>query len=327
MKNDQVQKINSDIRDFVNNSTLKKTSIFMKKQDGYWDQFFVALDTIDDTCLAIQGFQKDLSNLFLKNPYLVTYGILQALYIQQDAVNYLKTSLFSNDKKIDWKNKKYLELAKIRQLRNETVGHPIKAKKKGGKSNYSNNEITSCTINRSSLSKEGFNYMLWMHSKTERKSIKFADIIKLQNKNLSAELELILKELQKEEKQHKLKFKNEKLANFLSDKILYQINSIYGVIWNDHLAWSSFDYYHGQYKKVRNRLEKRYGKFGSSLRIPGTAEVINKLDYIFSKIEIFKNNKQFNKYEFEIYIDALDANLKELKTHLKETDKEFEIKK
>ncbi len=313
------------IRNFFNDSIVKKTSVFLKKKSGDWDQFFAALDTIEDTCLAIQNFQKDPDDFFIKNPYLATYGILQALFIQQDAVNYLKISLFGSDKKIDWGNTKYTELAKIRQMRNETVGHPVKTNRNGRNSTYTNDEITSCTINRSSLTKDGFCYMLWMHSRTESKKIKFPEIIDLQDKYLSVELVIVMKQLQREERQHKVKFKGEKLVELLNKKSLYEINQIYGFQWGDHLAWSSFDYYHELYKKIRKGLEDRYGKFGETIRIPGTHEVIKKLDFIFSKIEVFKNTQKFENYELEVYIDVLDAGLEELKTHLIETDKAFEI--
>jgi len=321
----KIEEVAIQIRNFFNDSTIKKTLVFLKKKDGDWNQFCAALDTIEDTCLAIENFLRDPNDLFVKNPYLSTYGLLQALFIQQDAANFLKISLFGSSKKIDWNNSKYAELAKIRQVRNETIGHPVKTQHKGRNSKYANDEITSCTIDRSSLTKDGFRYMLWMHSKTETKTIKFSEIIELQDKYLSAELESVLKEMQKEEKQHKTKFKGEKLGELLNKPSLYQVNLIYGFQWNDHLAWPSFDHYHELYKKIRNGLEDRFGKFGETIRIPGTHEVIKKLDFVFSKIETFKNTQKFENYELEVYIDALDAGLKELQTHLEETDREFEV--
>ena len=152
----KIEGLATQIRNFFNDSTIKKTNVFLKKKDGDWNQFCAALDTIGDTCLAIQNFQQPPNDLFIKNPYLATYGILQALFIQQDAVNYLKISLFGNDKKIDWSNAKYAELAKIRQVRNETIGHPVNTKQKGRSSTYANDEVTSCMIDRSSLTKDGF---------------------------------------------------------------------------------------------------------------------------------------------------------------------------
>lgn len=91
------------------------------------------------------------------------------------------------------------------------------------------------------------------------------------------------------------------------------------------MAWPSFDHYHDIYKKVRKGLEDRYGKFSETIRIPGTHEVIKKLDFVFSKIETLKNTKEVENYELVVYIDALDVGLKELKTHLAEVDEEFEV--
>lgn len=321
----KIYEFSQKIRNLFNDSTIKKTQVYSRKRSGDWNQFCAALDTLEDTCLAIENFQKDPNDLFIKNPYLSTYGLLQALFIQQDAVNFLKISLFGISNKIDWKDKKYSELFKIRQVRNETIGHPVKKENKGNKSKYENDEITSCTIDRSSLSKDGFRYMLWMHSKTESKTIKFADIISQQDKHLGDELEIVMKEIQKEEKEHKTKFKNEKLADLLNKPSLYQINLIYGVQWDDHLAWPSFNHYHKLYKKIRKSLEDRYGKFGETLRIPVTKEVIKKLDYVFGKIETFQKTGKFENYELEVYIDALDSGINELKTHLVEVDQEFEI--
>jgi hypothetical protein len=73
-------------------------------------------------------------------------------------------------------------------------------------------------------------------------------------------------------------------------------------------------------------LENRYRKLAFSIRIPGTEFVIKKLNHIFSKVETFKSGG-FDEQEFEVYevyIDALDADIKELKEHLQEIDKEFE---
>ncbi len=322
----KITKISHQIRELFNNSTIKKTQVYSRKQSGDWNQFCSALDTLEDTCLAIENFQKGPNDFFIKNPYLATYGFLQALFIQQDAVNFLKISLFGESSEIKWfKDKKYSELSKIRQIRNETIGHPVKKENNGRKSKYENDEITSCTIDRSSLSKDGFQYILWMNSKTDHKKINFSEIISQQDKHLGGELEMVMKEIQKEEKQHKATFKNEKLADLLNENSLYQINLIYGVQRDDHLAWPSFDHYYKLYKKIKKGLEDRYGKFGETLRIPGTEEVIKKLDYVFSKIETFKNTGNFENYELEIYVDALDTGIKELKTHLTEVDQEFEI--
>jgi len=320
----KISRINNQIRDFLNSSAIKKTDIYLKKQEGCWDQFCAALDTIGDTCLAINKFQENSEAYFTNNPYLLTYGLLQAMVLQQNAVKYLKKSVLGKD--INFK-KNYPDLFQIRRLRNETIGHPIETKIKGKNSEYNKNEITICTINRYSLTKEGFSYILWMCAKNKHKHIKFQKIIDLQEACLSIELFKILKELELEESKHKNIFKNKSLSKLTENKSFYQVNLIYGLIWDDPLAWPSFEYCQNKYQKIKIGLEKRYGKFEDSLRISGTVELIKKLDYIFSKISFLKKTKTLDKQECEIYVDALSRNWNELNEHLIEVDSEFKIQK
>lgn len=319
-----ISSINSKIRDFVNDSAIKKTSLHSKKKQGYWDLFFSALDTIGDTCAAVESFRGLLDKTFLENKYLITYGLVQTLFIQQDAVKHLKQAVLGIN--LDYRTE-YPDLYQMRLIRHQTVGHPVQTTYIRNNPDFSKDEISATTINRSTLSKKGFEYILWMHSKTEHKHINFQEIIELQEKSLAHELSKIYKQLTTDEKTHKKKFKDEKLADLLNEKTLYQLNLIYGVIWNDHLAWPSFDYFSKQYNLIRQGLEKRYGKFGASMRIPGTAEVIKKLDYIFAKLETFKKVQQIDLREFEIYVDALCAEITELKDHLAEVDAEFNDEK
>ena len=66
----KIEGIAIKIRNFFNDSTIKKTLVFLKKKDGDWNQFCAALDTIEDTYLAIENFLREPNDLFVKNPYL-----------------------------------------------------------------------------------------------------------------------------------------------------------------------------------------------------------------------------------------------------------------
>jgi hypothetical protein len=85
------------------------------------------LDTIGSTCLAIDKFQNNSKDFLVENKYLLICGILQILVIQQDAVSFLKTSLYGG-KGIDWYADKHIGISEIRQLRNETIGHPVRTR-------------------------------------------------------------------------------------------------------------------------------------------------------------------------------------------------------
>lgn len=121
----------------MNSVLTSRQKIYDHIQDGsncHWtdkathDQYItycVAKDTIQDTAETVlahraRGFSSDVHER-----YLEYYGILQALYMQQDAISALhKLFLHAN-----------LSLAgmpswdKLRNLRNDTAGHPVGRKR------------------------------------------------------------------------------------------------------------------------------------------------------------------------------------------------------
>lgn len=96
-----------------------------------WGQLASSLDTISDCEMAINAYLagpteeeqspvEDLGVLYLK-----TYGVLQALFVQQDA---LFTLLESLDVSFDLDD--YPAFREIRDIRNRSVGHPTKLERK-----------------------------------------------------------------------------------------------------------------------------------------------------------------------------------------------------
>ena len=76
---------------------------------------------LENSQSVIQEYTELKEKEFNEIKYLALYGLLQALFVQQDAMNTLyKTCL---KKEIDFKND-YIELYKIREIRNITIGHP-----------------------------------------------------------------------------------------------------------------------------------------------------------------------------------------------------------
>ena len=60
-----------------------------------WEKLWASMDAIEDTQLAINSYlELDTFNGY-NGGYLYIYGLLQALNIQQDAVNNLSISLFN----------------------------------------------------------------------------------------------------------------------------------------------------------------------------------------------------------------------------------------
>ena len=98
------------IRDYINDPR-KQFELFQNEKK--WNQLCASMDVIEDTQLAIGAYFKLESFDAYKGGYLYLYGILQAFFMQQDAVSSLNYSLFN--KNIDFK-KDFPELYSIREL-------------------------------------------------------------------------------------------------------------------------------------------------------------------------------------------------------------------
>jgi hypothetical protein len=79
-----------------------------------WNMICAALDVIGDTESALAAY---LDEPAAGHPYLNAYGVLQALYLQQDAIRHVFEAL-----DVDYAPTPVLK--DIRQVRNETIGHP-----------------------------------------------------------------------------------------------------------------------------------------------------------------------------------------------------------
>ena len=98
----------------------------VRKDSDNWDRICSSSDIINDTICAIESYVKsDYPDEDIGLQYIFIYGLLQALYLQQDAVR----NLFKVLHKCYPRDQKFLyelsdELEEVRKLRNETTGHP-----------------------------------------------------------------------------------------------------------------------------------------------------------------------------------------------------------
>lgn len=119
------------------------------------------LYTIED-CQSVVDSYKELPDFDANNAgYLKIYGLLQALYVQQDALSNLNKVTFNIA--IDYKTKQ--ELLAIRNIRNKTIGHPSSS---GGE---------YFTIFKTTLKKSG--YTLMVHNKDDKTALLSINISKL----------------------------------------------------------------------------------------------------------------------------------------------------
>jgi len=114
----RVAEAGSRIRDFVNDNDLY-TRCFAANHDQ-WHLLCVAMDTLGDTALALQDFEARGFGSEVAGKYLRLYGTLQAVALQQTAIETLYR-IFRNDpppsRPEPWET--------IREARHLTVAHPL----------------------------------------------------------------------------------------------------------------------------------------------------------------------------------------------------------
>ncbi|MCY3826868.1 MAG: hypothetical protein OXG10_05755 [Candidatus Dadabacteria bacterium] len=170
---------------------LKYRSEVREDRDN-WDRICSSSDVINDTLQAIGSYVKsDYPDEDVGLRYLYVYGLLQALYLQQDAVE----CLFKTLRKCYPKNRKFsykqsTDLKGIRQLRNETTGHPTETH--NGVFTY---------INRGSLSKWHFQKL--RSSKAggnEFSSVDLFSMVKKQALSIESDLRTLVEKIKEIEK-------------------------------------------------------------------------------------------------------------------------------
>ncbi len=182
-------------------------------------QMSSVIDTIGQTELAINTFsicnydKRDKGQL-----YLVIYGLLQGIFVQQDAVRHL-CKILKIDENI---NKKHPRLEEIRDIRNAAAGHPtlkdrfLKGKvNKNARSEKGERGLEAYNfVSQFSLSKETFDLITYYNNgQFEQKKISTDELIADQQKFVSEILEEVLRQLLEEEQKHKQEFKSEKLTD------------------------------------------------------------------------------------------------------------------
>jgi hypothetical protein len=201
------------IRDFINEPRAQHALL---KNLGLWHQLCSCLDAIEDTELAIASYSTGEFTASDGALYLAVYGLLQALFLQQDAVFNMCESL-----EIPNQLDEYPRLRQIREIRNESIGHPTKKDRpRGQRTSYH-------SISRITLDTEGFELLsTYGDGASNIKQVSIPDLIEDQRNYVSEILGLVISELARREAVHKDEFKMEKLASLFPPSLGYCFEKI-----------------------------------------------------------------------------------------------------
>lgn len=270
-------KYTQEIRDFINKP---REQFNLLRNHKFWNQLCSSLDVIEDSDLAIAAYINSEFGTDDGEKYLRLYGVLQALFMQQDAVINMCESLgCQNDLTT------HPKLKEIRDIRNDSIGHPTKRR------NYKSYHF----ISRVTITKSGFQLISDYENNetTTSRDILVIDLIKEQRKYLSEKLKKVINFLKDEEKAHKKKFKMEKLETVFPDTFSYYIEKIFENIGKSEHA--KLGLMHVKLvKEVVDKLKESLQKRGIEI------DTYPSIKYCYEKLE-------FPITEMELYFDKLIA--------------------
>src|SRR5690242_8032435 len=166
-----IRALEHQIRDFINGARKQHALL---KDSRAWNQLCSSLDIIGDTELAFDAYEIAPETDDPGAVYILVYGVLQALVLQQDAVMHLAEAL-------GLKYKVAPPLQEVREIRNASIGHPTKRL----------GQPRSHFVSRISMRKGGFQLMTVYpdHGPAEFKGISLPALIAKQRSQLQAVLE------------------------------------------------------------------------------------------------------------------------------------------
>jgi hypothetical protein len=234
------------------------------------------------------------------------YGLLQACFLQQDAMNSISSSLFN--RKIKY-SEDYPELYAIRIIRNQVAGHPIK---------HADKEYIQ--INQSTVEKSGFEYLVeeTTRGKAHFKYVDITEVIQAAKQCAHDLLSKVVEELDAEETKFIEMYKDIKMQdifavlNFAREKVLG------GTIFKE----TEYSHTKRMVKECEDELSRRYGS------IEAIGEYKYKLSDIHALFDLLDNGlgevytETVSQIEHRLF-ELLFVKLGELYDLCAETDRVF----
>lgn len=206
----EVQELESEIRKLIN---LPRKHALLRESAAVFGMCCSALDVIGDTELALEAYmaadspmeRQDLHSV--GSLYITIYGILQVLYVQQDAVKNLAKSLRLPYKHSD-------AIREVREVRNAAVGHPTLQ-----------NHATPHAFNhisRITMCQDGFQMLTHRADGSSGSSqVNVPELIGQQRTEVTMALHGMLNALREEEMAHRKQFRDNKLASLFPSTLGY----------------------------------------------------------------------------------------------------------
>lgn len=305
---DSIESVSFDlidrIRHHINKAKKQATLLHIL---SIWLQLTAALDTLEDSSCAVQYYCETDYPDTIKGKYLFTYGLLQAIFLQQDAISGINKALFGTT--IDFKD--YPAAFSARNLRNDVVGHPVSMRVGGSQFVY---------LAQISMTKYSFYYLKeTADSATETIEVDVAAVIndtqRAINFILSKALDTLDMEFQAYVNEHKERKMKEIFTHlgYAREKVLL----------DEHMAAWGYSATKDMVKKCENELVLRYGGIDV---VDSYGFLLKSIHLIYDLIDngIPRVPVDLQPDMHHALLENLFSKLEELEEYCEETDEEFE---
>ena len=295
------------LREYVNSP--RKQNILLRDRNK-WNKLCASMDAIEDSSFAISEYIKDLERKeSLGFTYVIVYGILQAMILQQD-------SLMTISESLNIKSEQSTELKEVKEIRNSSIGHPVREK---GKTFVSANYIQQM-----GMTIKSFTMMTFDPLKADPifKNVFIPEMLSRQNVVISKELENILTSLKIEEKEHKEYFMNVKLAAYFNG-FPYSISKVYEALSRpDYVSISLLNL--TQIKASIDSAKDELNKRDLLGNLPGIDMVLKEIERPLEKlINMLENKVDFVRNDAYVYMYFCHKKIEEFVNMLNEIDEEY----
>ncbi|MDO9522227.1 MAG: hypothetical protein Q7J08_00745 [Methanocorpusculum sp.] len=303
------------IRDHITR-TETYNLIYQKKYN--WNMLCVSLGTFQDTEEMIQYFRESEFPEDVRGKFLAIYGLLQALFVQKDALLNANAALELPNINL---STDFPGLHSIREMRNDVVGHPTKrdqGKKKP-------DDYTYFQLARDGLSKSSFKYVTWNNE--IRGEITEVDVMM----NLDKQHEEVIKGLNNISEALDVKFKEYIDAH--RERKMIDIFAQYGYVREKLLSepldesCSVSDESLAAVEKIiadyKSELDQRYGSWE---KVGPSTEILREIDEHYAIISIREADfpEDIRCRQMRCSAESLCRSLDILRDYSIETDKYFE---
>jgi hypothetical protein len=283
-----------------------------------WHQLCAAMDIVEDTEQAIDAYIENDFPSHVGEKYLRIYGILQGLYLQQDALVELIDAIRPT-KSIKPRDVLTEELKQVRFVRNAAVGHPAKHGR--------NAPFSTHAIVQHSMGKDGFS----LHSYPPKTGKSFQDIsvmklIEKQRAETTLILTEVIEELREREKSDREQFREVKLAEtfHLVGYAFEKINEeLYGKSMGALSTWG-VDHLRESLAQFEKELQSR----GLSVESFASVKYLyrDEIEYPLTELRKFlygEASETASRKGALVYSDALRSYFDELRQLAQEIDQEY----